>query len=181
MQGNSTLTEVVILFANEREYDLDRCVGIAEQALGLHAEGQIVTDDDIAPPEVGASVQLVDRDGECVFYFGAPEQALVIAQTGNGGFFRQGETAVQNQKPDIAEAIGSHRAWVRLALDQGSDGDIPPEQTMLLQKLTAGFMGDDGLLLHVPQHGLFVRGSAALRAALNVKPLAEALREARQA
>ena len=126
-------TEVVILFGKERDYDLDCCVEIAEQDLGLNAEGRIATDGNIVTPEVGASVQLVDAEGECMFYFGAPEQALVVVRTGNGSFFGQDEIDAAKQEPAIAQAVHDHRSWVHLALDTKPGKDIQPERSMLLQ------------------------------------------------
>ena len=171
-------TEVVILLASERDYDLDRCVWLAEQALDLHAEGLEATAGKIAPPEIGASVHLVNVDGESRFHFGAPEQVSVVVRTGNGKFFPQGESAPPNDHPGVAKAVRDHRAWVHLALDAKPDEDVPPERTMLLHKLAAGFMDGGALLLHLPGHGVFVEDSESLRAALRERPFAEALRQA---
>ncbi len=173
---DSTPNEVVILFANERDYDLDRCVWIAEQALGLGTEGVIGAEGRIREPVAGASVHLVDGDGECTFYFGAPEQIPIMARMGNGRFFKDPEEA-SARAPQAARAILDHRSWAHLALEPGPDETTAPPRNLLLQQLTAGFMDDKTLLLHLPEHDLFVDGSEKLRTALKTMSFAEALRE----
>jgi len=158
--------EIVILLTTERDYDLDHCVQIAEHALGLDAMGVITPNGDFAPSDVGASVYLVDRDGETLFYFCAPEQVPVVVRTGMGRF-------------PGTEGIRDQRSWVHLALETRAHTDVPPEHCMLLDRLTAGFMEDGVVQIYLPQQGLFVPASESLRSALYARPFAEALETAK--